>query len=845
MNDILFGNNNKAVIKKLAKRSFSSNTSRNAVALLAVFLTSFLICFVFSIGGSYIKSYELQQQQLLGTTGQATLNTPSESQYKILKQADGIAVVGLRADVVMPSFVTAGSDSDEANLYYGFRYYNSDEWLNHRQPILDGVVGHYPENSDEIMIPTWVLDKVGIANPKIEMELPFSYKAEHSQEAKERVFRLCGWFDEFDYVKDGTVAYLLVSEAFCIDETLDLWSSENTTADITFASTKDIPSVASALEQQLNLRAGQLLSVNPAILDGNSSLSIIGICIALGLGIMVCGYLLIYNVFYISVSNDVRFYGQLRTIGTTSKQIRKVIFNQARKIAVIGIASGLSASALLSYFLVPTILTSLTETANGTTIVFHPVIYIGAAAFSLVTVAVSVLKPARVAEQISPIRAYQYNAGNSNPKGSSVNRRLTPARLALKNVSRSKSKSMLVILSIFLGGTACMIVVSLVSSMSTDNFITSTLKSDIELANQTLSLGYGGEQTQVFDEEFFTELNAMSGVSSVSVQQEQTVIPSYSDELFYPYIENKYAANGTTGPDRDYYKEYPTRFYTQLVSVEPESLIDLFSESGWDLDAFRRGDFALLATDTPELFPADMTIDFSLGQIQQYEAVPDGAAQQITIGGFLPSSYYGGLSTDAPYMFVSNQAMEQIAPDAYISKVGINTRLADANTMLSSVKALCASSEISMISRVELSEGLKTAKITLYALGGGIAVVLAFIGIINFVNIMFTNITARKHELSIMESVGMTNKQCRRMLQMEGVWYALLSTACILTIGSVFLFLAYQIFQGAIGYAAFTYPIIPLALLTILLLVVCWSAPAHFLSRATKKSVIERLRIAE
>lgn len=224
MNDILFGNNNKAVIKKLAKRSFRSNTSRNAVALLAVFLTSFLICFIFSIGGSYIKSYQLQQQQLLGTTGQATLNAPAESQYEVLKQSDSIAVVGLRADVVMPSFVTAGSDSDGTNLYYGFRYYNADEWLNHRQPVLDNVVGHYPENSDEIMIPTWVLDKMGIANPEIGMELPFSYKSDYAQDTKDRDFRLSGWYDEFDYVKDGTVAYLLVSEAFCKDEMLDLRS---------------------------------------------------------------------------------------------------------------------------------------------------------------------------------------------------------------------------------------------------------------------------------------------------------------------------------------------------------------------------------------------------------------------------------------------------------------------------------------------------------------------------------------------------------------------------------------------------------------------------------------------
>ena len=42
MNDILFGNNNKAVIKKLANRSFRSNKMRNVIAAIAIALTTFL-----------------------------------------------------------------------------------------------------------------------------------------------------------------------------------------------------------------------------------------------------------------------------------------------------------------------------------------------------------------------------------------------------------------------------------------------------------------------------------------------------------------------------------------------------------------------------------------------------------------------------------------------------------------------------------------------------------------------------------------------------------------------------------------------------------------------------------
>ena len=91
----------------------------------------------------------------------------------------------------------------------------------------------------------------------------------------------------------------------------------------------------------------ETLSVNPDLLDGNINFQTIAVCIILGLGIVLCGYLLIYNVFYISVSNDVRFYGQLRTIGTTSIQIGKIISRQAMKIACFGIIAGLLGSFAL------------------------------------------------------------------------------------------------------------------------------------------------------------------------------------------------------------------------------------------------------------------------------------------------------------------------------------------------------------------------------------------------------------------------------------------------------------------------------------------------------------------
>ena len=187
--------------------------------------------------------------------------------------------------------------------------------------------------------------------------------------------------------------------------------------------------------------------------------------------------------------------------------------------------------------------------------------------------------------------------------------------------------------------------------------------------------------------------------------------------------------------------------------------------------------------------------------------------------------------------------MERISPDAYISRLGMDVNSANERQVFSSVRELCNQvGAISLTSKAELSEGLHSAKITLYTLGGGIAFVLAFIGIINFANIMFTNIEARRHELSVMESIGMTRKQCRRMLQMEGFWYAIISLTLCLTVGNIMLFLVFQAFKGIIEYAAFSYPIWMTLILTAILLAFCWFIPLLLVNGMMKKTTVERLR---
>ncbi len=85
------------------------------------------------------------------------------------------------------------------------------------------------------------------------------------------------------------------------------------------------------------------------------------------------GYLIIYNIFQISVAGDIRFYGLLKTIGTTPRQLKRIIRQQALLLCLIGIPAGLLLGYGIGAVLMPVVLHSIQLNTGITTISTSPV----------------------------------------------------------------------------------------------------------------------------------------------------------------------------------------------------------------------------------------------------------------------------------------------------------------------------------------------------------------------------------------------------------------------------------------------------------------------------------------
>ena len=164
------------------------------------------------------------------------------------------------------------------------------------------------------------------------------------------------------------------------------------------------------------------------------------------------GYLLIYNVLYISISKDTRFYGLMKTLGTTQVQIKSLVKNQALKFACIGIPIGIVLATAVSFGIVPFVLNEGFEQGKSimdAEMFFHPSIYILSVIFSAITVWIACNAPAKAAAKISPVEALKFQ--NFAPKKTKSRNSTNGGKLhimAFHNVFRDKKRAILVFMSL-------------------------------------------------------------------------------------------------------------------------------------------------------------------------------------------------------------------------------------------------------------------------------------------------------------------------------------------------------------------------------------------------------------
>ena len=465
-------------------KSLKAAKQRNIIAVISIALTTIMFTSLFTIIMSIANGFEQSNFRQAGGYAHGTFKYLTEEQLNELKDDKLIKEYSKRRFVGMPQ--DPPFNKDHVEISYCDK--NAAKWM-----FCTPEEGRLPaENTNEAAADELVLSLLGI-EPKIGTEFTVTFDVDGKETAE--TFTLCGWWKHDDA---SAASHILIPES----RAEEIFSKLGTTGEdgMTGSYTMDVMLKSKAhIEKDLNdilTRHGYQSQeqgdnyiaigvnwgyVSVQFTDNLDAETIAAVAAALLL-IIFTGYLIIYNVFNISVSNDIHRYGLLKTIGTTGRQIKRMVYIEALTLSAVGIPSGLILGWLCGYVLTPIVLKQLNGVGN--TVSASPVIFAAAAVFSLVTVFISCMKPARTASKVSPIEAIRYTEGSGvkrtvrkSKKGASL------LKMAAANLGRSKSKTVVTIASMALSVVLLCITFIFTNGFDMDKYLVDRALADYIIAD--------------------------------------------------------------------------------------------------------------------------------------------------------------------------------------------------------------------------------------------------------------------------------------------------------------------------------------------------------------------------
>ena len=373
--------NNKKTIRKVADITFKADKMRNLFAIIAIILTTVLFSGLFTISGSLLTCLEQSTMRQVGTSSHGGFKYLSIEEYEQLKEHPIVKEMSY-------SVVLGIAENDELKKRPTEIRYANDELVAKMMFSLP-TTGRMPEAENEAAMDTLVLERLGIP-AKLGEEIVLSYSL--GGEKREDTFTLVGFW-EGDIISNASQIWLSKTYVENALNNVELSSEEEVigtlNAEVNF---KNSWNVEKNLQRVITESGYSLDEIDYGInwaytSEGISAEIILGIGAVIAV-IVFCGYLMISNVFLISVTKDVQFYGLLKTIGTTGKQIKAIIRRQAAKICLIGIPLGVLLGCVVGAIVTPFVLSILNTNVIQVSIRWWGIV--GAAFFAMITVGISI-----------------------------------------------------------------------------------------------------------------------------------------------------------------------------------------------------------------------------------------------------------------------------------------------------------------------------------------------------------------------------------------------------------------------------------------------------------------------
>ena len=880
MNDILFGNNNKAVIKKLANRSFRSNKMRNVIAAIAIALTTFLFTAVLTIGMGASGTLEYSMAKMMGSSADALVQGLSEDQFQQLKENAMFEKVGCW----IPVEIMTNTNRRVAEVDYADQTQLEIRMLTPR-------TGSAPQKANEVLVSANILKDLNIEE-KIGAEIPVELKVRQSGQVYHFDMVVSGIYDTPNEKSESVI----VSKAF-LEENAEMMSDIALgrvgcgiyTADVVMRDSYMVKDRISELVRNIggnpdDVNAANAVRVAPnPIVSNESGLMMWLVAGVFGILFMFCGYLLIYNVFEIAVTNDIRQYGLLRTVGTTSQQIKRLVNRQALYLFLIGTPLGLFFGTLLGRSILPVALQIFAVDFSGGNIEVGTLPYLGIIAgailFSGLTVYISTRKSVKKASRVSPIEAIRYVEQDAV----SIKRKKTASgavipRMAKANLQRNKRRTVFIVISLTLSIVLLNSVFIVSGSFDEDTYIAKQTRSDFMVYSPGIQAAFGNDfgHNSTVPEKAVEEIKEQPGVTNEVYLYRNTfeddhiscdwgtsyvVDNTYKEQRMVP--EHLNLGVDQTGTDSAVLTAdnhplgnvfgFSENFFDRLDIIEGETDLSSLKDKLWNgnnvilMGEYNdHGNFGGANAANYRGLSVGDTIQFYENGIltEEFNIIAKAAAthSDVTMTG-------GGANIaqiiEGPKIFMAENKFKEIyeTPTLYGFLFDVEEQYQQEMETY-----LAQDTDVAYTSIQTMKATVSSVKNVVLLIGGVIGAVFALVGLINFINLVMTNIITRRHEFATMQSIGMTNRQLRKMMISESFSYVLLAgivgTLAAGVLGMTLVRAFVEISPSSIM-MTFQMTLLPALVMLVLFLVLAFIVPVVALRLFNSRSVVERLRVNE
>ncbi len=858
-----FENDTGATVKKLAKRSLKAG--KNTIAILSIVLAAVMFTSVFTIALCMKDTWEESTMRGIGTYAHAGLKHVTLDEYEELASDSRWANHGYCISVgfaVGNAFLKTPGEVRWADDFYaesGFCYPDS---------------GHMPEAEKEIAMSRLLLTAMGLSH-ELGTEVELTIQT-HTQTITD-TFTLCGTWEGdaaagaqeiwLSRVYTDKVAPVVRGSSKGVDDS-------NNTGYV--AGSFMLPSAwnleARAEEIAADHGMEDEIHINFAYTGFSVGPSEIFTVLAAALVVLVAGYLLIYNVFYISVAQDVRFYGQLKTLGATPKQLRKVVYGKALRLSAVGIPLGLILGWPIGSVLAPLVAANQSVGDTKAVISANPIIFAAAAVFALLTVFISCRKPAGFAGKVSPIEAIRYVDATVSRKKERNTKPVNAFRMAQQNLGRGKKKVIVVTLSLTLSLVILNTAFAFFRTFDFDKYISGVLLTDFAVSDAIIISGNTNADPRLssIDQPLQAQIESLDGLEASGCVYLQFLSQSYTDDM----IQRMYAVgkDPVVAASQSYQREissmegtgeYVRDWYTVgLYGLDefPASKLEIL-EGELDMEKWRSGEGVFVCPtvawgNASWYHPGDkLTVVYENAVDYDADSMDfqgDGAEKTYEVLAVVeyPQAFSCGYQLDSGtcFFFSSEEYLAHVGDGSLLPMMTIFDM--DDDHLVAAEQWIQDYTEnidptLGYRSRGTLA-GIYQGLIDMFTIvGGALCALLALIGVLNFINSMVTSVLTRRGEIAMLQSVGMTGRQVRKMLVFEGLGYAVLGIVSSLILAALVNVTALRSITAGMDYFTYRFTLTPALLCAIPLLAVTALVPWLCYRKMAKASIVERLRLTE